>query len=1282
MAPASGDPNQGSLCVAVDINSALWFHYDSVSGQYVATYSTKTSLQRNAVQKTFSWTDLSGRQTVFYDFSNSQPAELKGQFKSFVDPYGNATDAEYDSQHRLIRYDQSGPGGTSATYEYAYLTSGDNAGRLASVTYLLNSANVRRVLFEYYDSGDSSSSSSSSSSSGTVHPYGSLGDLKLVTVQQYSSSAWADLNHSYYRYYVFGDTLGFVHGLKYEVGPEAYARMVAAGLTPVSATDAQVALYADKYFEYDFDRRVTLESVHGGAQTFTYARTESSFTDDYNHWNVKAVETRPDGSVKTVFTNYLGSVILTVLQSGSSQWFEFSRYDVNGRLVLSADSAAVTGYDEAKPDLLGYDAGTGLFEYLSNDSGLLRLSEYYASTDPTTGAAQGYLSNEKIKQGQLGTEIKLRALTYAQQSAGGTTIYPTKTETVYRSDSGGGSDPVTTTSDYVWFPGTVQVQQQTTTWPVVPTSQNGSGVAASRVVVSNEFGLQTWRKDERGFITHFVYDTITNALVQRIDDVNTSIVSGAPAGWVTPTGGGLNLVTDYTNDSLGRVVEELGPVHTVDLSGTATAIRRATWHVYQDETYEQWVGQGYQAAGADTLINPVSITQMDSAGRVVDQISATRASTAGKLLPTDTFPQTSWVRWNSNDYDDQSNLDFSRAYHLIPPSGDGTSGTNYDQTDYGYDAMDRQNRVKTPGGTITRTVYDMRGLVAERWVGTDDTGATDSNPAGSGAPNNMVKVQSNVYDNGLAGGDGNLTAQTAYVDDASTRVTQYTYDFRNRRTAEQGEVDYYAAYTYDNLDRTIKTERRNTNASGNLIAKNETNYDNRGRVYQTVAYGVNPSTGAVGNALTSNTWFDDVGNVIKQLPAGSGLFQKSEYDGLNRMTVQYSAYDTGESSYADAGSVADDTVMQQMENMYDAASNLIQLVSRQRFHDATGTGPLMDPNGAQPKARVSYAASYPDPLGRTIASANYGTNGALAFTRPDTIPARSDTVLVNSTAYDDRGEAWQTVDPQGTVNQKEFDDAGRMTQQVENYVSGGTAADQNRTTEYGYNTDGKLVTLTVKNNVTGDQVTTWIYGTTLSDSDIASNELLRAKEYPDGSSDRVEYSYNRLGQTRRTNDQRGCVRVLEYDKLGRLLNDRVTTPGSGVDTAVLRVSRAYEVRGMVTSVTSYDNATVGSGSVVNEVKSEYNDFSQLVNEYQSHAGAVDTSTTPRMQYAYADGSTNTIRRTSQTYPDGRVTTYDYGTSGGMSDVLSRVESLKQSASLLAGYTYLGLGEMVRVEYGS
>jgi YD repeat-containing protein len=127
-------------------------------------------------------------------------------------------------------------------------------------------------------------------------------------------------------------------------------------------------------------------------------------------------------------------------------------------------------------------------------------------------------------------------------------------------------------------------------------------------------------------------------------------------------------------------------------------------------------------------------------------------------------------------------------------------------------------------------------------------------------------------------------------------------------------------------------------------------------------------------------------------------------------------------------------------------------------------------------------------------------------------------------------------------------------------------------------------------------------------------------------------AYNRLGEIKTKQDQMGTIHTLDYDKLGRLMHDRVTTLGSTVDGAIRRISYSYEVRGMVQNVTSYDNATVGSGAVVNDIQFAYNLFSQLVTEYQSHSGAVNTGATPNVKYGYADGTTGTVRPTSMTYP--------------------------------------------------
>ena len=111
----------------------------------------------------------------------------------------------------------------------------------------------------------------------------------------------------------------------------------------------------------------------------------------------------------------------------------------------------------------------------------------------------------------------------------------------------------------------------------------------------------------------------------------------------------------------------------------------------------------------------------------------------------------------------------------------------------------------------------------------------------------------------------------------------------------------------------------------------------------------------VGNSLTDNSWFDASGHTIKQLPAGSSRFTKISYDSLGRATVRYSGYDLDETSYSEAGSVTDDTIMEQAETAFDNAGNAIQQTVRQRYHNAAASqlGALQNPS-TTPKARVTY----------------------------------------------------------------------------------------------------------------------------------------------------------------------------------------------------------------------------------------------------------------------------------------------------------------------------------------
>jgi len=1252
--PLGGNnPNRGDIGVVAGlVTNTIWFQYRG--GIYEPMFNTKHMLRLTGGK--FYLTDPEGNVSVFYDFVTAA-GPLAGRLHQYRDAYGNVTTAKYDHQARLTQYMRSA-GKASDGFLYSYFP--DN--RMQYVTHQVNGVNVQRSAYSYYSGGGGN---------------GSYGDLKSEVIQEWNGTAWVDIGTNYYRYWLGTEPGGAPHGLKYVVGPEAYARMVAAKLTPETATDAQVAGYADFYYEYDASRRVTKEVVDAGDQTHEFSYATSSFGNDYNQWETRTVETLPNGGKNIVYSNYAGLTMLKVYQSPSGQdnWYDYMKYDGSGNTLLHAASSAVTGYDDTAADLA----------VSLNSTGLINTYQYYAKTG--SGGIAGYLQYEMVQQGQNGKPTLLREYQYVIRTVGAETTYRRAKVTCYPSATDQTLQLSCEIYSYTWYPGTLQVQMQTTTWPVVATTQNGSGIANSRQQYFNQYGQIIWERDERGYLTNYTWDLSTGGLLQRIDDVNTSILPPpAGTGWKTPAGGGLHLITDYIVDSQGRMTQELGPSHTVDIGGVATTVRRARWAVYLDASQMVYEGSGYATGTGPnyiyTLINPVKVTQLDHAGRVVDEIMATRASTDGVLSATDTFPQSSWVRWKHYNYANSGLLTFQREYFLIPASGSGSSGVNYNETDYAYDGMESLLRQESPGGTITRLVYDERERKSEMWTGTDDTGATPDNPAGSGSPNNMVQVAAYEYDNGLPGGNDNLTQQTLYVDDSDTRVTAYGYDYRNRQTVIDGEIDFYQVNTYDNLDRVTQVDRYDTTGSGPLVARTQTKYDDANRVYQKLVYSV--AGGVAGNSLIEKFWYDPSGNLMKHVPLGTQIFEKKQYDGLNRVTAGYQCFNTAEADtdYAAAGSITNNTVLNQVESAYDAASNLIQTTTRDRFHNATGLGALTTPNGPQPQARVSYVANYPDAIGRMQASANYGTNAAASFIRPATIPASSATVLVSGTAYNSRGEAYQQTDPAGTVNQSVFDDAGRKTQLTENVVPGGTNPDQNRQTNYTYNADGRMASLTAINSVTGNQVTTWIYGTTLSDSDIASNDLLSVKQLPDnaGGSDEVTYEYNRQGQVKEIDDQNGSVRVLEYDELGRLEHDRVTTLGGGVDGSIRRVTRSYEVRGMLATLTSYDNATVGSGNVVNDVNYVYNGFAQLATEYQSHSGAVNTGTTPKVQYAYADGSSGYARRISMTSPDGTVTGYGYGIAGGASDAFNRVEQITNGGKVVANYSFLGVNQPVITTY--
>jgi RHS repeat-associated protein len=1287
-------------CAAVE-------YFDGSLGGYAPRHLSQDSLTHNSGAGEFTLTTSAGARLVFNDFGAMLPAEQQGQVKSVTDPNGNVTSiTSRDSNGKPLDIQRtSTTGGTTTTesFLYAYVSGGVNDGKVESVTLRRQVGSgswttIRKVEYAYYTGTESAG-----------QDHGTAGDLKTAVVKD---SGGVVLDQQYFRYFKTSTSAGYAGALKYAFNGDSYERLKAADSTPEDATDSFVASFASEAFEYDAVRRIVKHTQQGtgcsacagGLGESTFAYTTSTFADGYNSWRTKTVETRADGNTVTTFTNFAGQPVLEVYEDTAAnlEFATFSKYDSVGRLVLRANPSAVSGYDETKADLL--DNQSGNYQHLRDSQGLVETTSYYSSTTATSstaGGVNGYLHQTHLKRGETGTDVLWRTADYFSRTDGSITVFPVASDTRYRNSDGTGGQ--TTSYAYTYFSGSIQPEQITTTLPAVTTGQNGSGSADSVTVVMNERGRVIWEKDQAGFLTHYAYDDVTGALTavtQDVDHTKTGTFTGLPSGWTTPSGGGLHFTSTYDVDTLGRTTK------ATDANGIVTYLV----HIEAAAGNETRVYPGWDSTN-NVPTGPTIVQRHDRTRNYVEVLtmSATPATSGGKPTGTEAIGGIqSLSRQVMNDagqtvysdqYFDLTSVTYSQSSVTL-----GTSGTNFYRAEQAYDKQGLPTRTVSPTGTIYRTVNDGRGLVVSKWVGTDDTPTSGFWSPTNTAGTDLVMVWSGKYDAGGVG-DGLLTEATEFPGSPhANRVTQYAHDWRTRvvavkagvESSESTSLNRPISYTeFDNLGQPIVSEMYDGDglsiatdansdgvpdrpSSSALRAKSTADFDELGRVYQSKTFSVDPANGNVStNSLVSKSWFNSRGLVMKSSSPG-GLVTKNEFNGVGWTTKSYLTDGGGDSAYGDADDVTGDAVLSQTEWAYDSNGNAELVTVRERFHDETATGALGTPSTGV-KARVSYRASYFDKADRIVADVDVGTNGGSAYTRPASVPSRSDTVLVTEFGYNAAGWVETTTDPKGLVGKQFYDLMGRTTKTIENYVNGVVSDADDKTVEYTYHPNGQTKTLKALLTGGGYQTTEWVLGIT---SPIVSNDILKEMRYPDPSSgnasttEKDAYTYNQLGQRLTFTDRNGNVHTYSYDVLGRITMDAVTTLGSGVDGTVRRIEYAYDTQGNLFKITSFD--AVSGGNVVNEVQREFNGLGQLTKEYQAVNGAVNTGSTSFVQYTYsfsASGSVNPSRLIAITYPNGRVLDYNYAT--GLADNISRLSSITVGSTTLESYEYLGYGIVVK-----
>jgi RHS repeat-associated protein len=824
-------------------------------------------------------------------------------------------------------------------------------------------------------------------------------------------------------------------------------------------------------------------------------------------------------------------------------------------------------------------------------------------------------------------------------------------------------------------------------------------------------------KARDGIISYTEY--VNGRMTEQIEDVDTSITAdfdvSVPSG-LSSSGTEFHRTTTYAFDDQGR------PDKTTYADG------REMKSYYSKLADTRLVSLSYNDYDASPLkfYGPVQYTLSNQGGNAEVQatvaLTSNESTTAltGHVDETDADPITAMdlgtvAQMQTSLYNETgTQLQTSRLYFIVPASGSGTDGTNYDATTYTYDDMGHQTKTTEAHGTISKTTYDVMGRVSARWIGTDD-----------GMSSNMVKIEELEYDSASDMGDSLVTKRTLFVEDGTTnkRETTYSHDLRGRVLLETNPEMPHALHKVDNEGRVLATGLFSSTASitvssddpttetSNRWALTQWAFDETGQLWRTKRHKIDSADGSDDDNLEDLSWRDADGLEIKH--DGSQL-AKTFYDRLGRQTHAFVLAEDNDSAYADVDDVNGDYVLEESQSVYDTNTDeVLMSVQLSREHDDFGGGATtgaLDTNAdadsllltaSNVVGRPQITATWYDRFWRTTDTVAYGTYGGSNFDRDGlSVPSRSDTALRTSYSYDTDGTLQDTTDPRALVMRRVYDDAGRVTKEVRNYsasVNSGNPAnpDDNQTVTYAY-TDGLRVTITADlPSGETDQTTTYTYGTTKGssgpDSLIATGHLLKTVQYPDSASaswDVVSYAYNAQGEMIWKRDQKHAdgdtANVTEYslDDEGKEEHRRVATLGTGLDGAVRRISTVYNSLGRPSTVTQYDNATVGSGTVKDQTQYTYDGWSNVTKFEIDPDTTVGGGTVPdkEVSYSYAKATTgrNTVRRSDMTLPSGNVITFDYSLNKDGS--ASRVSKLVDGAVVLSKYDYLGAGHVVGQNY--
>jgi RHS repeat-associated protein len=682
-----------------------------------------------------------------------------------------------------------------------------------------------------------------------------------------------------------------------------------------------------------------------------------------------------------------------------------------------------------------------------------------------------------------------------------------------------------------------------------------------------------------------------------------------------------------------------------------------------------------------------------------------------------------------------------RAYLIEVISGSVATDRREQVTQYLYDLRDRLIEVKrgvsgdSASGshnmtdnyttyptlvTVSKSEYDSGGVgdghvtKSMRYFGTGTNDYTGTKPKLT--YRGHVRGSENFYMNG--------STETAY---GPYQVSDIDWNGRPTATAS-----YIAAPSWSSVLTGDGYAAYAVGTATNRRALNRTYYDDLGRVYESRNYNVDQSTGAATKYVNSSHYYDRENRRVASI-SGALAGSETAYDGVGRAYQQREVldlaaikYSLGEYQYRApkphpvraSMTGGDDKVMSLSHSEYSGDLMTGSHSYEANHNDTTGASAGIDlsSNDDYVRQTVYY---WHDAQGRETTMAGYGSGDTAAGagnwkyatvpSRPGTAPtSSSQTTLVTLYSYNAlTGDQELVTDPSGMQQKTVRDDLGRTIFSINNFddfnetteAGTGDATDKSRdqVTKFIYNGAGQVKELIALDangdgNQSDNQSTKYLYEDTVSAS-LKTNEI-----YPDSSdtsssgSDQVKFQYNVAGEMTQSTDQRGTVIQYTFTNERRLEIENVTTLGTNVDGHVRCKKRSYDSLARLEKYTSYAN-TGGTGTIRNELQYAYDGLMNVTQIYQSHEGAVNTSSTPKVSFGYdatlSGGGSGDVyqygyRRNQVTYPDGRVVFYDFDTAnaGDLFSRMSKVRRIREtnvSGTILSEYSYTGVGRPAIVD---